>query len=178
MTILDRLKRNGRLRQGRRTPETVYASFDENLDDRSTNFPLLLVPDVPLGKFIVEAVNEKLARGRRPADPEAWLADQLAHLPTLPDVSAMVRDGWGMMPGSAEFAAVQKLAQEYGEMCAARATADFEDLTIVVKDEGEMKVLVGGNTVMPLEQAFPGGAISMREMGAGPLAVTHGLEDA
>lgn len=58
-------------------------------------------------------------------DPEAWLADQLAQLPTIPDVSVMVRDGWGMTPESVEFQAVLKLAQEYGEMCAARATEEL-----------------------------------------------------
>jgi len=121
-TLLSWLKDTGKLRQGRRTPETIYASFSENLDDRTENFPVTLIQDVDLAEFVVEAVNEKLERGRQSADPEAWLADQLAQLPTLPDVSVMVRDGWGMTPESAEFAAVQKLAQEYGEMCAARAT--------------------------------------------------------
>jgi len=122
MSIVDRLKRGGKLRQGRRTPETVYASFSDDLDDRTANFPVFLTLHGGLAKFVVEAANEKLERGRQSADPEAWLADQLAQLPTLPDVSVMVRDGWGMTPESAEFAAVQKLAQEYGEMCAARAT--------------------------------------------------------
>lgn len=113
----------------------------------------------------------------RNADPEAWLADQLAQLPTLPDVSAMVRDGWGMTPGSAEFEAVQKLAQEYGEMCTACALADHEDLTIVTKDEGGLHVLVGGVEVRPLAEVFPDGGTALREMGAGPLAVVHGLDD-
>lgn len=111
------------------------------------------------------------------ADPEAWLADQLAQLPALPDVSAMVRDGWGMTPGSAEFEAVQKLAQEYGEMCTARALADYEELTIVTKDEDLLRVLVGGVEVRPLAEVFPDGGKALRETGAGPLAVVHGLDD-
>lgn len=68
-----------------------------------------------------KAAVDRIARTGTNTDPEAWLADQLAQLPALPDVSVMVRDGWGMTPDSAEFAAVQKLAHEYGEMCAARA---------------------------------------------------------
>lgn len=110
-------------------------------------------------------------------DPEAWLADQLAQLPALPDVSVMVRDGWGMSPGSTEFAAVEKLAQEYGEMCVARARAEFEELTIVIKDEDLLRVLVGGVEVRPLAEVFPDGGKALREMGAGPLTVVHGLDD-
>lgn len=137
MSVLTRLKQHGRLRQGRRTPETIYASFSENLDDRTENFPVTLVQDVDLGGFIVEAVNEKLARGRQSADPEAWLADQLAQL-QLPGGAMDMRNdactepgpNYGkwistLIPGSESFEAVQRLAQEYGEMCAARATKDI-----------------------------------------------------
>lgn len=106
-TLMTWLKESGKLRLGRRTPETVYASFDDNLDDRSTNFPVSLFQDVDLGQFVVEAVNEKLERGRcENIDPEAWLADQLAQC---------------IVPSQARFAAVERIAQEYGEMCATRA---------------------------------------------------------
>lgn len=111
------------------------------------------------------------------SDPEAWLADQLAQLSTTPDVSPAVRDGWAMNPNDPEFTAVLKLAQEYGEMCAARATADFEGLTIVVKDDDTLRVLVGGNVVKPIDELFPDRVDAMQEMGAGPLAVCHGLDD-
>ena len=115
-TLLSWLKDTGKLRQGRRTPETVYASFDDNLDDRSTNFPVTWIPDVELARYVVEAVNEKLARGRRPADPEAWLADQLAQ-------ASAGFEAWVVLaPGEPVFEAVLKIAQEYGEMCAARGT--------------------------------------------------------
>lgn len=120
MSVLFRLRHAGRLRQGRRTPETVYASFSEDLDDRTDNFPLFLCHDVPLAKFVVEAVNEKLDRGRRPTDPEAWLADQLAQVRTSEIGMGDQVLYWG--PAEESFQAVQKLAQEYGEMCAARAT--------------------------------------------------------
>lgn len=124
-TLLEWLKESGKLRIGRRTPETIYASFDENLDNRLMNFPVTLVQDVDLGEFIVDAVNEKLARSRQSnVDPEAWLADQLAQLSTVvPGHDGMKLD---LEPGDEAFEAVQKLAQEYGEMCAARALADVE----------------------------------------------------
>lgn len=120
-TLLSWLKDTGKLRQGRRTPETIYASFSENLDDRTENFPITLIQDVDLGEFVVEAVNEKLKRGRQSADPEAWLADQLAQLP----IDGEAWHGSRVLywaPGERAFEAIQKLAQEYGEMCAARAT--------------------------------------------------------
>lgn len=110
-------------------------------------------------------------------DPEAWLADQLAQVDGG-EPCAPVPDGAVLIPGSRLFEAVQKLAQEYGEMCAARAIADFEDLTIATRDEDGLHVLVGGNEVKPLDEVFPTkAAAAMREMGAGPLAVTHGLDD-
>jgi len=139
-TTRQRLMLEGLVRVGRRTPQTLYASFSDDLDDRTTNYPVGFVAEEDLSRFIAEAVQEKLARGRRPADPEAWLADQLAQLPTLPDVSVMVRDGWGMTPESVEFAAVQKLAQEYGEMCAARA---LEGVEVDVQYSPEMAALPG-----------------------------------
>jgi len=121
-TTLGQMRDNevGKFRNGRRTPETIYASFSDNLDDRNRNWPVTLVNDAELARFFVDAANEKLARMRRPADPEAWLADQLAHLPTetTPFGELMVC----MDPGESGFQAVLKLAQEYGEMCAARAT--------------------------------------------------------
>lgn len=120
MSVLTRLKQHGRLRQGRRTPETVYASFSGNLDDREANFPVFQVLDTELARYAVEAVNEKLARGRRSADPEAWLADQLAQVQTSEVGMGDQVLYWG--PAEESFQAVQKLAQEYGEMCAARAT--------------------------------------------------------
>ena len=144
---LDRLQpKGGTFRNGRRTPETIYASLDDNLDDRSTNFSVTWVPDVELARFFVKAANEKLERMRRPADPEAWLADQLAQL-QLPGGAMDLRNdaclepgpNYGrwistLIPGSPSFEAVQKLAQEYGEMCAARAT---EGLESVVTEHGE-----------------------------------------
>lgn len=137
-TTRQRLMLEGLLRVGRRTPQTLYASFSDDLDDRTTNYPVGFVAEEDLSRFIAEAVQEKLARARRPADPEAWFADQLAQLPTLPDVSVMVRDGWGMTPESVEFTAVQKLAQEYGEMCAARA---LEGTDVHVEYSPEMPML-------------------------------------
>jgi hypothetical protein len=188
-SILDRLLQfGGTVRNGRRTPETVYASFDDNLDDRTTNFPLFLVPEEPLARFVVEAVQEKLARARRPADPEAWLADQLAQLPvgaamdSRRDACLEPGPNYGrwtttLIAGSPTFTAIEKLAQEYGEMCAARALSEYEDLTIVTKDEGGLHVLVGGVEVRPLADVFPDGGVALREMGAGPLAVVHGLDE-
>lgn len=127
-TTLGQLRRKGgKFRNGRRTPETVYASFDDNLDDRSTNYPVTLFTDTELAKFFVEAANEKLERMRRPADPEAWLADQLAQLPTASDTMSGCRIVfWG--PEEEAFAEVQKIAQEYGEMCAARATEGLGEI--------------------------------------------------
>lgn len=175
-TLLSWLKDAGKLRLGRRTPETVYVSFDDNLDDRTTNFPVTLIQDVDLGQFVVDAVNEKLERLRNDnIDPEAWLADQLAQLSAaVPGHDGMKLD---MEPGDEAFDAVQKLAQEYGEMCATRALTGYEDLTIVTKDEGGLHVLVGGVEVRPLAEVFPDGGTALREMGAGPLAVVHGLDD-
>lgn len=95
-------------------------------------------------------------------DPEAWLADQLAQLPTLPDVSVMVRDGWGMTPESVEFAAVQKLAQEYGEMCAARATEPFVD---------RKEFLVAGD---PVEVRIDGSPAADADRWVGEVAVDDG----
>lgn len=79
------------------------------------------------------AAVDRIAYTGKNTDPEAWLADQLAQLSALPDVSVMVRDGWGMTPESAEFVAVEKLAHEYGEMCAARA---LEGTEVEVKIDG------------------------------------------
>lgn len=122
------------------------------------------------------------------ADPEAWLADQLAQLPIRP-VFDVVRDvcldpgpDYGrqtntLVPGTRSFAAIEKLAQEYGEMCAARAVVEYEDLTIVTKDETGLHVLVGGVEIRPLAEVFPDGGVALRGMGAGPLAVVHGLDD-
>lgn len=122
------------------------------------------------------------------ADPEAWFADQLAQLQlnwpfdTVTEVSWDPGPDYGrrttvLVPGTQSFETVQKLAQEYGEMCAARALADYADLTIVTKDEDVLRVLVGGVEVKPLGDVFPNGGTGLREMGAGPLAVVHGLDD-
>lgn len=120
---LDRLQpAGGKFRNGRRTPETIYASLDDNLDDRNTNFPITLVHDVELARFFVDAANEKLERMRWPADPEAWLADQLAQLAMDPASIESGKRQVRLDPSGPGFEAVQKLAQEYGEMCAARAT--------------------------------------------------------
>lgn len=99
------------------------------------------------------------------ADPEAWLADQLAQLEVEHDPFGSPSLAWA--PGEPAFAAVEKLAQEYGEMCATRVRAEYEDLTIVTKDEDVLRVLVGGVEVRPLAEVFPDGGIALREMGAG-----------
>jgi hypothetical protein len=52
-------------------------------------------------------------------DPEAWLADQLAQV-QHPNAAVPL-----FTPGSAVFHTVERLAQEYGEMCAARATEEL-----------------------------------------------------
>lgn len=72
----------------------------------------------------------------RNADPEAWLADQLAQLPTAADaVSGFPMIWWA--PGEEAFAAVEKIAHEYGEMCAARAL-DGTSVEIAV-DDGNLR---------------------------------------
>jgi hypothetical protein len=133
VTLRARLIRDGgKLRVGRRTPETVYASFSDDLDDRSMNFPITLIQDTKLGAFIVAIVNAHLRRVQT-ADPEAWLADQLAQLqmangsvtsgePITEPGATFGKWHFHFIPGSHGFEAVLKLAQEYGEMCAARAT--------------------------------------------------------
>jgi len=119
-TTRQRLMLEGLLRVGRRTPQTLYASFSDDLDDRTTNYPVGFIAEEDLSRFIAEAVQEKLARARRQsADPEAWLADQLAQVETESYDSDTSFLRWA--PGELAFEAVQKLAQEYGEMCAARA---------------------------------------------------------
>jgi len=137
-TTRQRLMLEGLLRVGRRTPQTLYASFSDDLDDRTTNYPIGFVAEEDLSRFIAEAVQEKLARARRPADSEAWLADQLAQLPLAGGAMDMRNDvclepgvNYGrwtntLVPGSASFTAIEKLAQEYGEMCAARALEGAE----------------------------------------------------
>jgi hypothetical protein len=56
------------------------------------------------------------------ADPEAWLADQLAQLEVEHDPFGSPSLAWS--PGEPAFTAIEKLAQEYGEMCVARALAE------------------------------------------------------
>jgi len=112
---------------------------------------------------------------KKNTDPEAWFADQLAQVETEQYDSDTAFLRWA--PGSEAFEQIQKLAHEYGEMCAARALAEYEELTIVTKDENGLHVLVGGVEVRPLAEVFPGGGAWLREMGAGPLAVVHGLDE-
>jgi acetylornithine/succinyldiaminopimelate/putrescine aminotransferase len=57
---------------------------------------------------------------QRNRDPEAWLADQLAQLQTVSTDFGEPILHWSV--GEEAFEAVQKLAQEYGEMCVARVT--------------------------------------------------------
>lgn len=149
-STLNWLKNSGKLRQGRRTPETIYVSLDDNLDDRTTNFPVTLIQDVDLGGFVVEAVNEKLARGRRPADPEAWLADQLAQVQTVSTEFGDPILHWD--PTESAFEAVLKLAQEYGEMCAARATEPFVDRKEFLIAGDPVKVHVDGSPAADSDQ--------------------------
>lgn len=79
-------------------------------------------------------------------DPEAWLADQLAQLPP----SEEPWDGPRAMlwyPGNEAFEAVQKIAQEYGEMCAARATEGLEE---PVTETGQSRGQLIGNLTADL----------------------------
>lgn len=79
--------------------------------------------------------------GERNTDPEAWLADQLAQVQmanTGEDHVCFVVD-----PGSQEFTAIEKLAHEYGEMCAARALdgVTVTGIEVEVKYSDEMPAL-------------------------------------
>lgn len=72
-----------------------------------------------------KAAVSRIARTGKNTDPEAWLADQLAQLTYLHVVPSNVVTRI-LEPGSEPFAAVEKLAHEYGEMCAARALEGTE----------------------------------------------------
>jgi hypothetical protein len=97
-------------------------------------------------------------------DPEAWFADQLAQLQlnwpfdTVTEVSWDPGPDYGrrttvLVPGTQSFEAVQKLAQEYGEMCAARAL-DGADVDVAYSTEmaplpGRVKLESGKLVVRP-----------------------------
>lgn len=84
-------------------------------------------------------------------DPEAWLADQLAQqhfvFTAAPHTQVLV-----FAPGSETFHAVEKLAQEYGEMCAARATEPFVDRKEFLLAGDPVKVRVNGSPAADSDQ--------------------------
>lgn len=79
-------------------------------------------------------------------DPEAWLADQLAQV-QHPNAAVPL-----FTPGSAVFHTVERLAQEYGEMCAARATEPYVDRKDFLVAGDPVKVHVDGSPAADSDQ--------------------------
>lgn len=141
-TTLAELLHEGTLRNGRRTPETVYASFSEDLDDRTTNYPVTWIPDVDLARFMVQATNEKLQRERRVtnhqpqnSEPEITFQECMAH---------------ELTPGTPEFTQVIRFAGTYAADCINRfLTAGFHvEVEMDSGERAEGKVTLEGEEII------------------------------